>query len=102
MITKLKENGYTIYLNESNEKFRIVEKEKNYFIVEKLFKTTKKSGFLWWKKEVIKHEWKWITREGNYLVFIGAFCNIDRFKSYKTIEEAKEWIINNDKYPIYH
>lgn len=82
--------------------FRIVESYKSEFYVQQLIKTTKKSGFLWWRKTKEIKEWKRITSSGDVFIFNTYFTNFEDLISFTTKEQAEKWIEDFCKYPIYY
>jgi hypothetical protein len=95
----------TIYSVGISDKFRIVQNSDNEFIIQKLYKETETKGYLWWKKTSSWDEWKRVDKNGQKYYSIGyriPISNYDQFKTYKTLDKAKKWIEDYNKYPIYH
>ena len=90
----------TIYSVGISDKFRIVQNSDDEFIIQKLFKETETKGYLWWKKTSSWDEWKRVCTKGYKYFNIGY--SLQKFKTYKTLEEAVKWIEDYNKYPIYH
>ena len=84
------------------ESFRILQNAEDEFIVEKLFVVTETRGMLWWKKYIKKKEWRRCDNMGRHLHFGATWTNLSQFETYGTLEEAKKWIKDYAKYPIYH
>lgn len=94
----------TIYSVGISDKFRIVQNSDNKFIIQKLFKKTQTKGYLWWKKTTNSEEWKRVDKNGRkyYIGLHINISNVDRFRTYKTLDKAIKWITDYNKYPIYH
>ena len=76
----------TIYIVGVSDKFRIVQNSNDVFIIQKLFKRTQTTGYLWLKKTNILDEWKRVCTKGYKYFNIGY--SLQKFKTYKTLEEA--------------
>jgi len=95
----------TIYIVGISDKYRIVQKSDDQFIIQKQFKETETKGYLWWKEISSCDEWKRVDKKGQKYYNVGyriSISNYDQFKTYKTLEKAIKWIEDINKYPIYH
>ena len=84
--------------------FKIMELEKNEFVVFKKFKDKKTSGCLWWSKTYFVDSWERVTKYGQRMSCNDYIFDIQIFElvEYKTLKEAQEFVNNIDKYPKTH
>tara|TARA_B100000780_G_C21065087_1_gene428244 strand:+ start:633 stop:956 length:324 start_codon:yes stop_codon:yes gene_type:complete len=95
----------TIYVAGVSDKFRIVQKSDDQFIIQKLYKETQTKGCLWWKKTTNSEDWKSVDKNGVKYYSVGIRIHISNdhlFKEYKNLDKAIKWITDYNKYPIYH
>ena len=95
-----KTDGCTIYCVGISDKFRIKQVSDDEFIVQKQFKETEVKGYLWWKDTHTWNEWKRVCPKGHK--DFNLDYSLQKFKTYKTLEDAIKWIYDYNKYPIYH
>jgi hypothetical protein len=82
--------------------FRILQKAKDVFIIQKKITRVHFEGFLFWKKEYETQYWCRVDLFGNKSAFYSYIENSTCLIDFKTLEEAQEWIADYYKYPIIH
>jgi len=82
--------------------FRILQKAKDVFIIEKKIYRVHFKGFWFWKKEYQTQYWCRVDLFGNKSAFYSYIENSTCLIDFKTLEEAQEWISDYYKYPIIH
>lgn len=97
-------NFKLLHLNgvSSCDEVRVRQIKTNEFIVEKLAKKTKSKGYLWWKKTEIIYKWQRVNKYGDFINISMVIYGDKSIITYKTLKQAKDWIKNYKKYPIYH
>jgi hypothetical protein len=102
----IKDQGFTIYCVGISDRFRIKQISDNEFIVQKLFFKETTKGYLWWKKTTINECWQRVDKHGVKYYSLSfrslSINNHDFFKTYESFYDAKKWIEDYNKYPIYH
>ena len=92
-----------IHVVSSSNNFLIRQTSENEFIILKKYKEETTKGYLWWKKTISEEKYRRIDRYGNKFFCITYpiyFTNLSDIDTYKTLEDAKKWIENYNKYPI--
>jgi hypothetical protein len=81
---------------ENTNQFKIRQLKDNEYIILKLCESKKTKGYLWWKKTIKTKKYYPVDEYGRFFQHI----NIENFVFYKTLEDAKKWILDYNKYPI--
>jgi len=82
--------------------FRILQKAKDVFIIQKKITRINYEGVWFWKKQYETQYWCRVDCFGNKSAFYSYIDNSTCLIDYETLEEAQEWIADYHKYPIIH
>ena len=80
--------------------FRIVQKAKDVFIIQKKIGHVHFEGFWFWKKEYKTQHWSRVDCFGNKSTIQMYLDNSKCLIDYQTLKEAQEWIADYYQYPI--
>lgn len=105
-ITEIDQALQLLQTGVSSSDYRVVEYD-GFFQIQKKYIKKENIGFLWWKKEIEKIDWKCVDKYGNFIYSINTrFGNINNYhkkiKDFKDLDSALEKIkvMNNGCY--YH
>lgn len=105
-ITEIDQALQLLQTGVSSSDYRVVEYD-GFFQIQKKYIKKENIGFLWWKKEIEKIDWKCVDKYGNFIYSINTrFGNVNNYhkkiKDFKDLDSALEKIkvMNNGCY--YH
>ena len=77
------------------KEFRIKQRADKLFSIQRLYK--KRVGYFWQKKKEVK-VWEYVSLKMTkpYLIEVNSWAN------FKSLEDAKKYISDYKKFPIYH